>query len=358
MNKHLARLCLLALSILSAPASALVILQYHHISDETPAVTSTSPALFKQHLEIIAESGFEVVDLESVVQAMQQRKSPPDNAVLITFDDSYSSIYTNAYPLLKARGWPFTVFANTEPVDSGRPGFMTWDQFVEMAANGAAIANHSVNHPHFVRRPQGTDASEWRAESLHEIQHAEDRIRTNIGQQHKVLAFPYGEYDAALLELMEALGYLGMSQASGAVSRGEGMAMPRFPMGGRYGEPGDFRLKLKALPLPINSVELRTEDGDLLSDGLLPSTVVRPILTFELDDKTLNDGLQCYASGQTQAISKRVEGKQVVFQADRGLPAGRSRYNCTVRDPESGRFHWYSMAFLRPKADGSWPPEP
>jgi peptidoglycan/xylan/chitin deacetylase (PgdA/CDA1 family) len=344
---------------MSAPASALVILQYHHISADTPTVTSTSPALFREHLKIIEESGFEVVDLETVVKVMERRRgAPPENAVLITFDDSYSSIYTTAYPLLKERGWPFVVFANTEPVDRARPGFMTWNQLKEMADNGAAIANHSVNHPHFVRRPADTDMQSWRAQAQREIQSAQARIKTNIGQDYKVLAFPYGEYDAALLDLLEALDFLGMSQVSGAVRPGDGLAMPRFPMGGRYGEPGDFRLKLKALPLPVDEVQLRDEDGRKLDDGLLPKSVTRPILEIRLNDASLNAGLQCYASGQVEPISRREEGKVLVFQADKALPAGRSRYNCTMRNAESGRYHWFSVAFLRPFADGSWPPEP
>lgn len=352
-------LCLLLLSALSAPASALVILQYHHISDETPAITSTRPALFREHLEIIEESGFEVVDLETVVKLMERRRGKlPENAVLITFDDSYSSIYTTAYPLLKERGWPFVVFANTEPVDRVRPGFMTWNQLREMADNGAAIANHSVNHPHFVRRPADSDMQSWRTQAQHEIQYAQSRIKTNIGQDYKVLAFPYGEYDAELLELLEALDFLGMSQVSGAVRPDDGLAMPRFPMGGRYGEPGDFRLKLKALPLPVDDVQLRDEQGRKLDDGLLPGSVTRPILEIELDNPSLNAGLQCFASGQVEPISKREDGEALVFQGDQALPAGRSRYNCTMRNAESGRYHWFSVAFLRPFADGSWPPEP
>lgn len=346
-------LCLLAL-----PVQALVILQYHHIDDSTPAATSTSPVRFEEHLEIIADSGFRVMDLVSVAELLRQNQALPDKAVLITFDDSYSSIYETAFPLLKERGWPFVIFANTEPVDAGRPGFMTWPQLREMGDAGAAVANHSVHHPHLVRRPENIPADTWRARVQGEIRIAEARIYANTGQRHKVLAFPYGEYDAELLSLLEELGYLGMSQSSGAVARGEGLALPRFPLGGRYGEPGDFSLKLHALPLPLSRMQLLDGDGERLGDGLLPGSVTRPVLELKLQEAKLNDRLQCYATGQTKAVEKTPRGESLRFQTSTPLPAGRSRYNCTARHDETGRYHWLSVPFLRPNADGSWPPEP
>jgi hypothetical protein len=235
---------------------------------------------------------------------------------------------------------------------------MTWAQLKEMADNGAAIANHSVRHPHFVRRPPDVDYGDWRSQARREIEQAEARILSNTGQRHKVLAFPYGEFDDSLLALLDDLGYLGMSQASGAVRRGEGLAMPRFPMGGSYGSPGDFALKLRALPMPIADFRLQAGDGGQLTPGLIAADVARPVLEIELENPGLHAGLQCYASGQTAAVSKIDSGKAIKFQADKPLPAGRSRYNCTLRDSASGRFYWFSVPFLRPHADGSFPPEP
>jgi peptidoglycan/xylan/chitin deacetylase (PgdA/CDA1 family) len=347
-----------ALLLASLQAHPLVILQYHHISTETPAATSTPPELFERHLAIIEESGFEVVDLETVATWLRTGETLPDKTVLITFDDSYPSIYEAAFPLLEQRGWPFVIFANTEPVDAARPGFLSWAQLREMAGHGAAIANHTHRHLHLVRRPGDTPAPAWRERVKREIQHAEARIEANTGHSHRVLAFPYGEFDGALLDLLEELGFLGMSQSSGAVARGEAPALPRFPMGGRYGEPGDFTLKLQALPLPVDELVVKDESGGRLPDSLLPASVTRPVIELRLADAALKPGLQCYATGQTAAVDKTVRGEWLRFQTDLPLPAGRSRYNCTARDAQTGRYHWYSVPFLRPGKDGSWPPEP
>jgi peptidoglycan/xylan/chitin deacetylase (PgdA/CDA1 family) len=339
-------------------AQALVILQYHHISDSTPTATSTSPALFARHLDIIAQAGFTVVDLASVARLLRTDTALPDRTVLITFDDSYPSIYATAFPLLKARAWPFVIFANTEPVDSARPGFLSWAELEEMATNGAAIANHTHRHLHLVRRPEGTAAAPWREQVEREIRHAEARIHAQVGQMHRVLAFPYGEYDRDLLALLEDLDYLGMSQNSGAARRGQGLALPRFPLGGRYGEAEDFRLKLHALPLPVEELEILDEQERRLTDNLLPAGVSRPLVELRLADPTLATALQCYASGQTEAIEKTAHADRLRFQTGTPLPAGRSRYNCTARDAASGRYHWYSIPFLRRRDDGAWPREP
>src|SRR5690606_39490579 len=58
------------------------------------------------------------------------------------------SVYSTAYPLLKKRNWPFTIFLNTEPHDQEKKSFATWAQVREMADNGVTIANHSTAHNH------------------------------------------------------------------------------------------------------------------------------------------------------------------------------------------------------------------
>ena len=146
MRFHIIFTCLAFLLV--SPLHAAVVLQYHHISTETPASTSTSPERFAMHLEYLDENGFEIVPLQDLVDQLATGKPLPDRTVAITFDDGYISIYDTAWPLLKEKGWPFTVFVNSEPHDQEKPLFMSWDQLRELHAAGATIANHSVSHPY------------------------------------------------------------------------------------------------------------------------------------------------------------------------------------------------------------------
>jgi biofilm PGA synthesis lipoprotein PgaB len=350
---------LLAIGLgLSLPARALVILQYHHVSEQTPAVTSISPRRFEAHLEAIADSGYEVLDLGRVTELLRSGDPLPDKSVLITFDDSYSSTFEFAFPMLRQRGWPFVIFANTEPVDLGWSGFSSWDQLREMAEGGAAIANHSVSHPHMVRILKGENMDSWRQRMIREILDAELRINQEIGRSHRVFAYPYGESSSALQALLGELDFVGMGQQSGAADREQLLALPRFPFSGTYGDPEDFALKLRALPLPLAAVTLTAENGDPLADGILPLGVTRPQVSLRPRAVNLLDSLQCYVSGQGQTNRRKGADNTMIFQAKQPLQVGRSRYNCTATSTERGRFHWFSVPFNRRHPDGSWLAEP
>ena len=49
--------------------SDLVVLQYHHVSDQTPPSTSTTVELFRSHLSRIRELGLDVAPLESATRS-------------------------------------------------------------------------------------------------------------------------------------------------------------------------------------------------------------------------------------------------------------------------------------------------
>ena len=61
-------LLLLVLFVFPLPSFSGVVLLYHHVADDTPALTSIKTAQFERHLETIEESGYEVVPLEILTQ--------------------------------------------------------------------------------------------------------------------------------------------------------------------------------------------------------------------------------------------------------------------------------------------------
>ena len=64
-------LCLCLCVSLSASSAALAgsakILLYHHVSSDTPASTSVTPEVFDSHLQLLEESGYEVIPLAKIV---------------------------------------------------------------------------------------------------------------------------------------------------------------------------------------------------------------------------------------------------------------------------------------------------
>src|SRR5690606_32926655 len=249
------------------------------------------------------------------------------------------SVYSTAYPLLKKRNWPFTIFLNTEPHDQEKKSFATWAQVREMADDGVTIANHSTAHNHLLRLKKDENRAQWRKRITAEILDAEKRIKEKTGQSHKMLAYPYGEYDNQVKALVKKLGFVAFGQQSGPLFvSGDLQSLPRFPFGGSYGDMKDFATKVNTRPLPVKTIkffkDIKLEQP--IRDLVLPPAQ-RPVLVLGLNDESLLPNINCFASGQG-AIAVEVRAEQLIVQANKPLRPGRTRYNCTAPTGEAGKF--------------------
>ena len=113
-----------------------VVLQYHHVSQDTPASTSLSPDRFTEHLQWLADNRYSVIALPDALDLLFTGGEVPDRTAVITFDDGYQSIYDAAFPILRQFDFPFTIFVNPEPHDAGRKAWVSWDEIREMSASG------------------------------------------------------------------------------------------------------------------------------------------------------------------------------------------------------------------------------
>lgn len=354
-RKNLIWLLAAGLLAVCTPLRAAVVLQYHHVSDSTPPSTSIAPDQFEKHMDYLAQEGFDVVPLPELVEKLKQGKPLPDKTVAITFDDAYDSVYTTVYPLLKKRDWPFTVFVNTDPLDAGKGGFSSWEQLREMARDGASIANHSTRHNHLQRRQSGESEKQWRKRITAEVVDAEERIKAETGQNHKMLAYPYGEYNNRVKALLEALGFVAFGQQSGPLARHSDLrALPRFPFGGIYTDLDDFALKARTRPMPIVATGLCADrECKKPLDEVVVARGERPVLSMTLENERLVPAINCFASGQGR-IKTWAEGETLRTRADKPLTPGRTRYNCTAPSGEAGRFFWFSQQWLVTDEEGNW----
>jgi peptidoglycan/xylan/chitin deacetylase (PgdA/CDA1 family) len=76
--------------------------------------SNTMPAVFGAHLDFL-QRFYRLVSLADL-----ERGGVPSRAVTITFDDGYRSVYTDAYPHLRARSIPATVYLVTSVLDTGQ----------------------------------------------------------------------------------------------------------------------------------------------------------------------------------------------------------------------------------------------
>ncbi len=103
---------------------------YHRVVDRVepglfPEVVSAGPAMFDEHLDLIAQD-HSFVSLGDVAYWLDGRASLPPRAALVTFDDGYLDNYQLAFPILRRRGLPAVFFVATGHMDTGE--LLWWDR--------------------------------------------------------------------------------------------------------------------------------------------------------------------------------------------------------------------------------------
>lgn len=342
--------CLAATVLLLSAVTAVaqdyaVVLMYHRVGDDRFPSTNIRIEQFEAHLDYLDANGFHVMGLPEIMRRLDAGEALPDKAVAITFDDAYESVRDHAHPRLRERDWPYTLFVSADPIDRGVRSYLSWQELRDMRGEGVVFANHSASHAHLTRRLAGEAEAQWRERIAADIERGQDRLVAELGRDAvttdpKLFAYPYGEYDRDVAELLRSRRYVAFGQHSGVVGpRYDRLALPRFTFNERYAAMEGFRDKINGRPLPVRHVE---PWDPVVADGRAP----RMVLELAGVEKAA-ERLQCFFGSRRLAVEARGAG-EVVVSAEGDLPPGRSRYNCTLPAPDSG-FYWYSHLWLNGK---------
>lgn len=323
-------------------ADQLLILQYHHVSVSTPPSTSLSPELFARHMEFLHEAGYSVLPLQEGLQRIQRGESLPERAVSITFDDAYQSVYTAALPILHSHGYPFTVFISAGLIGDSPGLYSNWEQLRDMASQGATLANHSMSHAYLLNREANESEADWLARTRKEIIDAETIIEAKTGQSHRLLAYPYGEYNARIRAMVADLGYTGLGQQSGAVNASSDFtALPRFPFSGIYASMETFAERVSSLALAVSAIE---PDDRTTDSGNPPATLVLAEGPWQPEPERLT----CFHLNQPMHLS--IEGQAIHMKSEAVSSSRRFRYNCTAPAGD-GRYYWHAIEWVNPEIE-------
>ncbi|MGE5406011.1 MAG: polysaccharide deacetylase family protein [Candidatus Saccharibacteria bacterium] len=198
-----------------------VVLINHDISDRECG-TSISPKHFQQHLDMLKREGFNIVSLNEIARFLNKQSKLPPNAVAITFDDGYQSNYMYAYPILKARHLPATVFmiagSEGKPADKGRM-FMTWAQLSEISKNNFTVYSHTYKGHKMISGAYPTGKA-WITNPLpgesyarylrritRDLTKAKLVLDQQIGQDTEHIAWPFGSYNQSAIDAAYMSGY-------------------------------------------------------------------------------------------------------------------------------------------------------
>jgi peptidoglycan/xylan/chitin deacetylase (PgdA/CDA1 family) len=187
----------------------LTVLGWHRIDDSGSSL-STPVAVFERQLDVLESSGAVVLALTDAVQRLTAH-TLPDRAVVLTFDDGYASALERAWPKLRERGLPATLFLvsgyltgrDRFPWDAAERGDHTRladaDAVRTAAHDGLDIGSHTVSHSWLPHLSDGGLAVEL-TESRRAISDLVDR-------PVDALAYPVGGWDRRVRDAAAAAGY-------------------------------------------------------------------------------------------------------------------------------------------------------
>ena len=305
------------------------ILMYHRFGEEIYPSTNVTLEQFEEHLEVLASGPYTVLPLEDIVLNLQSGTPLPDRTVAITIDDAYLSVYEEAFPRLKARGFPATLFVATRPVDRGLRAYMSWDQIREWQAAGYGIGSQTQTHPHMHQQSM--------AENEKELRVSNERFLAELGMRPTLFAYPYGEYNLDVIDLVKEAGFeAAFGQNSGVAHGYDGFfELPRFAMNEQYGNRERLELAINGLPLKVT--QLVPEDVVLAENP--------PLYGFTLAaDMDKERQLRCFNSKYGK-LDVAIIGRRAEIRMPGPLVGKRSRVNCTMPGPD-GRWRWFGRQFL------------
>jgi peptidoglycan/xylan/chitin deacetylase (PgdA/CDA1 family) len=176
--------------------TSLIILYYHNVS----AANRTG---FARQMDALTQRA-------QIVHADWRGKPDSRQLCAITFDDAFVSVVDNALPELAKRNLPCTIFV---PVGNlGRSPEWAMEVNVEsddvvadqqvissLSSTLVKLGSHCISHPYLSRIPLKV--------ARHEIEQSRSMLRSIIGEDVKLISFPYGDHDPEVVTLCQQAGY-------------------------------------------------------------------------------------------------------------------------------------------------------
>ncbi|EMG27534.1 putative exported polysaccharide deacetylase [Listeria fleischmannii 1991] len=201
------------------------VLMYHElrergtISEDAPSIvkvaTNCDVALpkvlfayvddFEKQMDMLQNSEWNVISMQEVRDFYEKGQTLPENAVLITFDDAFQSVLQYAYPILKKRQLPATLFVvrdwlseSAEPFDPAKSVVMSVSEVNQMR-DVFTFANHTSDlHNQDATGEKSTFQTATTAELLADLKKCAEFV-----DMPDIFAYPFGAYTKRDLERLE-----------------------------------------------------------------------------------------------------------------------------------------------------------
>jgi peptidoglycan/xylan/chitin deacetylase (PgdA/CDA1 family) len=305
------------------------VLGYHDFSQtEAETAMRIRTSKFRGQMEALRELGLAVIPMSDFVAWKKGEKEIPKKSVVITLDDGWKSVYTDAFPILKEFGYPFTMYLYEDYVDGGGKA-LTTGMIEEMLAHGGTIGCHSKSHPY----PQTVRNQQKRGEESYvkfleeEMGGSKRFLEKKFKQEVLTYAYPGGFFTDEMLVKAGEVGYTHLFTVQpGKVKRDlPDNVLPRYVILGNYDKIFEF-----ATTFRDSGAEVASGGGILVKEtkypvipmpgtmvqGRMPEVVVDFSKAEDVDVKTLK--MQVAGFGEVPAEYDAEKGKYV-WQVNRRL---------------------------------------
>lgn len=201
-----------------------VVLTYHRVRNRNPwnqaiekftnnkelSSYSVYTDEFQNQIDYLYESGAYFTTPEEL-ETFRQSGNFPDKCVLICFDDADVSVYENAFPILKEKNIPFTLF-----VIAGQAGnkdfnnleISSWDQLRTMKESGLAHFGSHTYDMHYLEDNQAGFLEEGMYEEFkNDIKRSRVALKEELGVEVTSLAYPFGETSDVVADSVREAGF-------------------------------------------------------------------------------------------------------------------------------------------------------
>ena len=181
---------------------------FHRVDDFRYPTTNTTSKLIKTDIEYLLTNNYKIVKLSTLIKRIENNQSI-DKYVVFTIDDSFKSFYKNGFPIFKQYKVPFTLFVYAKAADKHYGDYMTWKQIKEIAKYGE-LGVHSYAHPHLAKLSN--------KQIIKDTQKAINSFKKHIGYVPDMYAYPYGEYDNRVKNIIKKYFKIICNQNEGAIN--------------------------------------------------------------------------------------------------------------------------------------------
>jgi peptidoglycan/xylan/chitin deacetylase (PgdA/CDA1 family) len=201
---------------------------YHHIQTPEAARKKNQVALtvrtadFRAQMQYLKDKAYNVISMQDLLNFFEQGTKPQPKSVLLTFDDGYGDLYTDAYLILKEFGYPATVFIPTGLMNN--TGYLYWDKIAEMAGSRILFANHTWSHKNVKTKEDVLKM---------EISTADVQLNEKGLNIPKVFAYPYGLEGSLAISFLQGLDYklAFTTRHGGTLCKKQMLDLPRIRIG-------------------------------------------------------------------------------------------------------------------------------